>query len=181
MAKRDLRLQTEPPAGVESVKPHDISPWIRWIISLMPDRFLRFFYRILLFCAITAIVSIILFNLKNNLWSYSRAKKLVFGGEEKERDAGALYRMEHAQAEADDLARDGSFAEAIHTLLLRSVGEMRKRMPGAIAASLTSRELLRHLDLSPEEREVFGTLVDSVEISYFGGYEPGEDEYLTCR
>ena len=53
-------------------------------------------------------------------------------------------------------------------------------MSDTIAASLTSRELLRKLDLSPEEREVFGTLVRSVEISHFGGYEPGE-EYLACR
>jgi hypothetical protein len=133
-----------------------------------------------LLCAVTAIVLIILFNLKGNLWSSSRAKKLVFGGE-KERGADAVSRMEYAQTGADELARAGSFAEAIHILLLQSVGEMRNKMSDPIAASLTSRELLRKLDLSPEEREVFGTLVRSVEISYFGGYEPGEDEYLACR
>jgi hypothetical protein len=58
---------------------------------------------------------------------------------------------------------------------------MRNRLSSPIAASLTSREISRHLDLSPDEREVFATIVGSVEISYFGAYNPGEGEYETCR
>jgi hypothetical protein len=181
LAERNLGLQTEPPAEIENVRAQDFSPKIRWTPSFGWGKYLLYFSRILLFCAITAIVLIVLFNLKNNLWSFSRGKKLVFKSGEKERGADAVSRMEHAQTEADEFARGGGFAEAIHILLLQSVGEMRKRMPNPIAASLTSRELLRLLDLSPEEREVFGTLVESVEISHFGGYEPGEDEYLACR
>jgi hypothetical protein len=181
LAKRELRLQTEMPAETENIEAQDFSQWFfHWARPSVPGEFLLYASRVLLLCAISAIVLIILFNLKSNLWSSSRAKKLVFGGE-KERGADAVSRMECAQIEADELARAGSFAEAIHTLLLQSVGEMRKKMPNPIAASLTSRELLRKLDLSPEEREVFGTLVRSVEISHFGGYEPGEDEYLACR
>jgi hypothetical protein len=180
-AKRNLRLQTETPAGTEDARARDAGPLARWTLPSIPAGFTRIFARILLLCAIITIALIVLSNLKNNLWSRSRAKKLSFEGGEKERGADAASRMEHAQAEADDLAKEGGFAEAIHIMLLRSVGEMRNRMRNPIAASLTSRELLRNLDLSPEEREVFGALVDSVEISYFGGREPGEEEYLACR
>jgi len=134
-----------------------------------------------LWCAIGVIAAAVLLNLKNNLWSFSRSRKLEFGSGEKTEPAAAIARMEHAQAEADDLARSGSFAQAMHILLLRSVGEMRNRLSSPIAASLTSREISRHLDLSPDEREVFATIVGSVEISYFGAHNPGEGEYETCR
>jgi hypothetical protein len=180
-AKRNLRLQTELPADTKDISPRDYRFGIRWNPRFGSVEFLKNFSRIILFCAVAVIVSIILVNLKNNLWSDSRARKIVFVGDQKEAVSDAVSRMEHAQTEADDLAREGSFAEAIHILLLRSVGEMRSRLSGPIAASLTSRELLRKLDLSPSEREVFGTIVQSVEISYFGGREPGEDEYLVCR
>jgi hypothetical protein len=180
-AERVLGLQTEPPGEVNAAKPQDYLPQDGWNSRFPPGGFWRNVPKILLFCSITIIAAIIIFNLKDNLWSYSRTKKLVFADDEKRSGASAVRRMEHAQIEADDLARSGSFAEAIHILLLRSVGEMRNRISSPIAESLTSRELLRNLELSPDEREVFKTIVGSVEVSHFGGYEPGEDEYRSCR
>ena len=109
------------------------------------------------------------------------ARRLKFESEDKEPDAGAAIRMEIASAEADDLASAGSFAAAIHVLLLRSVSEMRRRLNTPIAVSLTSREILRNSDLSSEMRDMFATIVGSVEISYFGSHDPNEEDYAECR
>jgi hypothetical protein len=50
-----------------------------------------------------------------------------------------------------------------------------------LSASSTSREILRHIDLSSEGRAVFADIVAHVEVSYFGMYEPGEEDYAICR
>ena len=92
LAKRS-RLQTEMPAEIENIEAQDFAPGFRWTPPFMSREFFIRLARILLFCAIAAIFLIILFNLKNNLWSRSREKKLVFGGE-KERGADAASRME---------------------------------------------------------------------------------------
>jgi hypothetical protein len=144
-------------------------------------RFSRDFARFLLIAALTVLAAVVLLNLKNNLWSFSRSRKLQFGSGEKTARPDVAERMERSQAHADDLAEAGSFAEAMHELLLRSVNEMRNRLDSPIAASLTSREILRHIGLSDEERDVFATIVGSVEISRFGPHNPGEGEYAACR
>jgi alkanesulfonate monooxygenase SsuD/methylene tetrahydromethanopterin reductase-like flavin-dependent oxidoreductase (luciferase family) len=174
-AKRSLKLQTEMPADITRPREQD------W-------RFFNFSFsnlanasRVVLIISIVTIIAVVLYNLNDNMWSRSRTRKLEFERNEKPPDTGVAVRMEIASAEADDLASAGSFAEAIHVLLLRSVSEMRLRLNSPIAESLTSREILRDTDLSPEMRGAFATIVGSVEISYFGSHRPGKDEYAECR
>jgi hypothetical protein len=89
--------------------------------------------------------------------------------------------MERAQIEAEDMARAGDFAEAMHILLLRSVSELRRRVSAPIAESMTSREILKSVAISPEERAALSEIVAKVEISYFGAHRPEADEYAVCR
>jgi hypothetical protein len=176
--KRSSRLQTNAPSGLEDFRPRQFRNGGD-VIRLVD--FFRGYAQLILWCSLGIIGAAVLWNLKNNLWSASRSRKLAFRREDEVPSVSAAERMENAQAEADDLARSGSFSEAIHALLLRSVNEMKNRVNSPIAASLTSREILRHVDLSPEERSVFATIVDSVEVSYFGTHQPGGDEYAVCR
>ena len=177
-------MQTEIPEESAKIETTDDRDGIFWKIFF---RFLRFFDEIRASAKILLVVSIIVIaltiavHLHENLWSLSRARRLEFKKNEAETRSAALERMEHSQAEADELARAGSFAEAMHVLLLRSVSEMRARLASPIAESLTSREILGGLKMSPEERGVFARIVGSVEISLFGAHNPGEDEYLECR
>jgi len=72
-------------------------------------------------------------------------------------------------ADADALAAEGRFAEAVHVLLLRSIEDMRRRRPRAVRPSFTSRDIGR-LDILPEQaRRAFGAMADLVETSLFGG------------
>ena len=172
-AKRSLKLQTEMPDDVEMPRGRT---WFDFSFGGLGNA-----PRVILIISIIIIIAVVLHNLKDNMWSRSRARRLKFARDEKQLDTYAAARMETASAEADDLADAGSFGEAIHVLLLRSVSEMRRRLNSPIAESLTSREILRNADLSPEMRGAFDTIVGSVEISYFGSHQPGEDEYAECR
>ncbi|MDR3077045.1 MAG: hypothetical protein LBU26_07055, partial [Synergistaceae bacterium] len=180
-------VQTEPPSEVEEMRATQKSFWDFLFENLTLRNFLNEYARLVQFarlvfiCALIVIITVVCLNIKRNLWSFSRARKLEFERGGASGDMGAAARMETASVEADDLARSGSFAEAMHVLLLRSVSEMRGRLDSPIAESLTSREILRRPDLSPEERDVFATIVGGVEISYFGPHHPGEEEYSACR
>ena len=89
--------------------------------------------------------------------------------------------MDQAQVEAEVMAQAGDYAEAMHILLLQSVGELRRRLDVAIAVSLTSREIMHKLELTHSARLAFSDIISRVEISYFGSYLPTQADYLACR
>jgi hypothetical protein len=83
--------------------------------------------------------------------------------------------------DADELAGAGRFAEAIHTLLLRTLRELAARSRAAMPRSLTSREVLARVELGSEARAALGDLVTAVELTHFGDDEPGPADYDRCR
>ena len=139
------------------------------------------FFKILLWASILIILVIIVLNLKDNLWSSSRSRRLTAEEEEQIAPAATGERMDKAGLEADDLARQGSYAEAMHVLLLQSVAELRLRLDVTFAVSMTSREILRKVGLSEEGREAFSDIILRVEISWFGSHQPGPEDYQACR
>lgn len=171
-ALRSGRLQTKLPADTQE---EDRSSRRGFLSFLSPDAL-----RIMFWAAVIIIAVILLKNFRNNVWSASRSRRLTHADQENSAPAAAV-RLEQAQAEADELAERGSFAEAMHVLLLRGVNELRRRLGTPIAASLTSREILRRLTSSPAEQSHFAGIVASVEISYFGPHQPEEEDYLRCR
>jgi hypothetical protein len=176
-ARRTLGLQTELPGGSEKMPKEDPLRWLDGFHFKIPQNVAY----ILLWISVIFIAAAVLMKLRENLWSSSRARSLEFRDSGRAANAAVASRMEQTQLEADDAARAGDFAEAMHILLLQSVSEMRNRLASPIAASLTSREILRRLDLSEDERAIFSTIVGCVEVSYFGNHEPGADEYTEYR
>lgn len=78
----------------------------------------------------------------------------------------------------DRLAATGRFAEAIHQLLLETLGALSRasRLPPAY----TSREILASARLPARARAALSGLVLAVEISRFGGAPAGEEDYRAC-
>jgi uncharacterized protein DUF4129 len=102
-------------------------------------------------------------------------------GEDPDVEEGVSDPGAAAQADADDLAQQGRFAEAMHVLLLQSVAEMRKRPDASFADSLTSREILRRAPVSTPARSALGDIVASVERAWFGDHPAGAADYASCR
>ncbi len=71
--------------------------------------------------------------------------------------------------DADGLAAQGKFAEAVHILLFRSIQDIEDKRPHHVKRSLTSREIASLSILSPKARDVFSQIGKLVEKSFFGG------------
>jgi len=84
-------------------------------------------------------------------------------------------------AQADALAGEGRFAEAMHALLLQSVTEIRSRLDARIADSLTSREILRRVRLTADGAAALREIILSVEWTYFGEHPADASDYGRCR
>jgi hypothetical protein len=83
--------------------------------------------------------------------------------------------------EAERLASEGRWAEALHATLLQAIHVLAGRLPWPLPPSSTSRELLRLVPLSAEARQAFAGLVRAVELSLFGGAAVGPEEYQENR
>lgn len=82
---------------------------------------------------------------------------------------------------ADDLAAEGRYVEAMHTLLLQSLADIRKGLDEQFADSLTSREILRSTRLSEAGRVPLRDIVNRVEWTYFGEHPAVLADYEACR
>ncbi len=80
--------------------------------------------------------------------------------------------------EAQQLAAEGRFGEAIHALLLETLEALSRA--ARLAPSLTSREIVSRVRMAPGARDALADLVAAVEISYFGSEVPGEADYQAC-
>lgn len=84
-------------------------------------------------------------------------------------------------SEADALAAEGRFAEAVHLLLYRSVEDIEGRRPGLVRPAMTSRDLAAAQDLPGVARDAFSRIARAVEISLFGGRAIDASAWQQCR
>lgn len=82
--------------------------------------------------------------------------------------------------EAERLAREGRFGEAIRALLRLTFQALRNREGVRLEPWLTSREVLGAARLPDDQRASLGRLVAAVESSLFARHEPGLDEFEAC-
>jgi hypothetical protein len=83
--------------------------------------------------------------------------------------------------DADELAARGEFAEAIHTLLLRTLHELARSAMVRVERSHTSREILARVPLLADAREALGGLINAVELTHFGDEPASAADYANCR
>ena len=159
---RSLNLQTELPQRQERKSfPVQIPVEVVWL-------------------ALIAAAGLILYLLRDSLpfWRRSRDQ---WDDTSAETQANATPGPIDALGAADQLSRYGRFVEAMHMLLLQSLAEIRQRLGVQFADSLTSREILRGTNLSPQGRAALREIVAAVEWTYFGGYPAEMRDYAACR
>lgn len=83
--------------------------------------------------------------------------------------------------EADALAAEGRYADAVHHLLLRSVDDIAQRRPRLVRPALTSRELARAGSIPAAARDLFARIAALVERSLFGGRTVAADDWAAAR
>jgi hypothetical protein len=83
--------------------------------------------------------------------------------------------------DADRLAAEGRFDEAVHLLLLRGVADIAVRRPHLIGPALTSQDIAALSGLPDAARSGFKLVADIVERSYFGGRPVDADGWRQAR
>ena len=83
--------------------------------------------------------------------------------------------------EADALAANGRFAEAVHLLLFRSIEDLRSQRAGGVPQSLTAREIQSLSDLKARTREALSPIIRIVENSFFGGRPVDREGWQQAR
>ncbi|WP_010162783.1 DUF4129 domain-containing protein [Sphingomonas sp. PAMC 26617] len=83
--------------------------------------------------------------------------------------------------EADALAAEGRYAEAVHLLLIRSVDDIARRRPRVVRPALTARELGAANAVPPAARGLFAGIAALVERSLFGGRPVDAGEWAAAR
>jgi hypothetical protein len=180
---------SKPPAWLEAFFKwlgHTLEPVgraIKWLGSFFPD---AAYARILMWVVIALGAAALLWALYNRLrhgeWRLrpprlARAADLPDEEDWAPEEKGVRSWLE----EADALAREGRFAEAIHHLLFRSVEDIARRRPALVRPALTSRELAASEGIPGRARALFAGIARLVERSLFGGCPVGERDWLDAR
>lgn len=155
---------------------------LAWIGSIMPEApFARFLLWAVLATAAVALAWVLYNRLKHGEWWLKlprlSARDLDYEEEWTPEEALALSWLE----EADSLAGEGRYAEAIHYLLLRSIDDIATRRPNLVRPALTSRELAASSAIPAPARARFGSIARLVERSLFGGRLIGESDWTEAR
>ncbi len=160
-----------------------IGHFLSWLASFLPD---TPYARIILFIVIAlgaAALAWALFNrIKHGEWRLGPKRSAFVEPADVEEEwtpdaTGARSWLE----EADALADEGRFADAIHHLLFRSIEDIGRRRPVVVRPALTSRELAAAQGIPGRARELFAAIALLVERSLFGGRNVGETEWRSAR
>lgn len=181
---QDAELQLERPE--QEIEPVDTRPSPGWLQAI--GRFLDSLgpiFQIAFWLAAALIIAGILYFL------FGEAIRLRFGGrsqarEKREDDVLQDLRPDAAAArslleEADALAREGRFAEAVHLLLFRSIEDIQERIEGGVSASLTAREISSLTRLPERAKRALRPITQVVERSFFGGRPVDEAGWQEAR
>lgn len=83
--------------------------------------------------------------------------------------------------EADRMAREGRYGEAVRILLHRSIEDMDEAYPATIRPSMTSREISMLQFLSAQGRATFVKIAQAVEANLFAGRPSSAEQFAECR
>lgn len=155
---------------------------LSWLGSFVPD---APYARILMWVVISAAAAVLVWAIYNRLvhgeWQLRlprrTAANIEFEEEWAPEDAPARTWLEEAEA----LAREGRYGEAIHHLLFRSIDDIARRRPNLVRPALTSRELAISPALPDRARNLFARIARLVERSLFGGRPVGEADWVEAR
>lgn len=83
--------------------------------------------------------------------------------------------------QADRLAAQSQFEQAIHLILFQSIDDLAGRRPGAVRPAQTSRDLAQSLSMPDAARQAFSRITETVERSFFGGRVVAAEDFQRCR
>ncbi|MGP7796722.1 DUF4129 domain-containing protein [Sphingomonas sp. CLY1604] len=156
---------------------------LRWLSDLMPDApYARILLWMLLAGVAVAAIAMIVERVRSGEWRLpARRRRDAAPASDEDSWVPDAAPARAWLREADRLAADGRFAEAIHYLLFHSIDDIARRRPALRRPSLTSRELASAGLLPAAVRPLFARIAALVERSLFGGRPVAEADWQEAR
>jgi hypothetical protein len=157
---------------------------LSWIGSFFPDApYARIFLWTFLAVAAAMLLWMIYQRVRYGVWRLPRRQRKVPVMVEAEEEAWApdAAPVRAWLREADLLAEQGRYAEAVHHLLFRSVEDIARRRPRLVRPALTSRELAGAEAIPAPARDLFSGIARLVERSLFGGRPVNVEDWSSAR
>jgi len=158
----------KPPSWLEAVARafEAIAPILKWVF----------------WAGLAAAAALILFFIARELMQVRLRRR----GPRAKGDKVADWRPEPARAralleDADRLAAEGRYDEAVHLLLFRSIDDFSGRKPGAVRPALTSRDIAGLPAMPARARAAFEAIARTVEASFFAARPAGAADFAQCR
>lgn len=161
-----------------------VGRFFQWIGSFMPDApYARILLWTVLAAAALGFAIMVYQRIRDGEWRLPGRRRPVGVEVEAEEESWA---PEAAPArswlrEADALAAQGRYAEAVRHLLFRSIEDIGRRRPRLVRPALTSRELAAAEALPPPARSLFARIAGLVEHSLFGGRPVEAADWTAAR
>lgn len=162
-----------------------VGRFVRWISSFMPD---APYARIFLWTVIVTLALLLLWVVQNRVrhgvWRLPRLRRRATAVQLAPQEEDWAPEAAPARAwlqEADRLAGEGHYAQAVHYLLLRSVEDLSRRRPQIVRPAATSRDLAQADGIPAAPRRLFHEIAVAVERSLFGGRAIDAQEWARCR
>jgi hypothetical protein len=161
--------------------PPELPDWLRTFFEFLAS--LHWVFEYLFWIGVAVVAALVLYSIGREIVRFQRRQKPTV---QRTGDRIADWRPPEARArallaDADHLAAQGKFAEAVHLLLFRSIDDIDERRPRAVRPAFTSRDIAEIDALPASSRFAFSKITAVVERSFFGGRDVGAGDYGECR
>lgn len=161
-----------------------IGRFINWVSSFMPAApWARIILWTMLVLAAAGLIWLLVERIRGGEWRWPRWRRrraAETAAMEEEWSPDAAPARAWLQ-EADALAAQGDYAEAVHHLLRRSIEDIERRRPQLVRPALTSRDLAAAEAIPLRARGIFADIAGIVERSLFGGRAVTADDWGEAR
>jgi len=160
-----------------------VPDWLKWLVKLAEGHGSGIKWFLWIFAAVVILWIVVALARQYGHLFRRRKKK---DGARKDWQAEQDWHPTVAQArqllsEADTLAGQGRFAEAVHLLLLRSIEDIELHRPRLLRRAQTSREIAGLNEVPEAARPAFRGIARAVERSRFAGDAVDAAEFARCR
>lgn len=160
--------------------PPPMPDWLKALFGFLGD--LAPLFKVIFWIGLAAIVLAILWFIAREILRIrlpDRQKPKAPAGENDWRPAPGVALA--LLSDADALAEQGRFDEAVHLILLRSIGDIDGRLPNSVRPALTTRDIAGLGRLPDAARPAFSRIARVVEASLFGGRGVDRAAFTECR
>jgi hypothetical protein len=183
----DKRIQfdfTAPPKPDPPKPPHPEPEWLKALEHFIGQGidFLLPLLKVVFWVGVAALVALLVFLILREVMGVRFSRKRRATARVKPVDwrpdaSKALALLE----DADALADQGRYDEAVHLILYRSIDDIEGRRPRLVRPALTARDIAALEAVPGAARNAFTLIARVVEASFFGGRSVDRDAFAACR